>query len=632
MTTIPSDRQVMPPGQDPPTEQLALPAGPIRPAAPIAPVADAPTERLTTPAENPPAEPAAGPVIDKPVIVKPPAGIPPTALPAGTTALGDQPASEDPPTERLASLTQEIQLRHAKRLRRLENREVKRTDRALVAVAVTAVLLAIAATAYFYRMDRILGYHDTYSHLEIGRRLLVGRTTGIAQLGAIWLPLPHILQALFAWNTTLYTTGLAGSIVSMCAYVASSILIYRIIRVYSPAKASPAVAGAAVFMLGANVLHHQSTSMDELPFYAFALGATYGLVKWADSKQANYLLYGAISSMLAMLCRYEGWFLAGMLTLAVPIIARRTGHSWRDTRGLTGMFAVFGVLTSAGGWLLYNWMIAGSPVNFLTGANSSAYQMARRTTDVETGSLRKTLQAYGGALVADHGLIVLGLAVLGLIVFLAAERLSARSLPIFALGSVMPFFCYTIFRGQAPIGLPPINNYLLNLRFALVAALPAAVLIGYLLSRLPRKTVIAASVLVICTVVGLSAVTIKNGNLVSVHEVDEDLAAQQDQVRTADFLKDHTTGPIMMTLTGNERAAFPVLDRVIYDGTKVGRRNIWKDALKSPESVGAQVVLMRGSGARGADDVFTALYNKPTMSGYRLVHEGDGYLVYQLTK
>ncbi|WP_436525139.1 glycosyltransferase family 39 protein [Actinoplanes sp. HUAS TT8] len=533
-------------------------------------------------------------------------------------------------TDAVGSLTQEIRLRHVMRLRRQDDpRERRRVDRGAVVVAVVASVLSIAACAYFYRTGHLLGYHDTYSHLEISRRILVGRTTGIAQLGAIWLPLPHILQSLFAWNTTLYSTGLAGSIVSMVSFVACSVLIYRIVRVYSPDRVSPAYAGAAVFMLGANMLHHQSTSMDELPFYAFALAAAYGLIRWADTERPTYLLQASLASMLAMLCRYEGWFLAGLFTLIVPVIARRLGHSWPDTRGLTGMFAAFGLFTSSAGWMLYNWMIAGSPLNFLNGPNSSSDQMARRTTDVETGNIGKTLLAYGNALLAEHGLLVIAVALLGLVVFLAGERLSARSLPVLVLGAIMPFFLWTIYRGQAPIGMLPVNEYVLNARFALVGALPAAVLTGYLVSRLPRRVVPAAALTVIVGLAGLSITTFRTDALVSVREVTEDLSAQQDQVRVADFLAAQTDGPILLDLIGNERAAFPVLDRVIYDGTKIGRRNVWKQALESPRSVGARVVLMRGSGPRGTDAVFTALHGASAMDGSRVVYEADGYLVYQ---
>ena len=536
----------------------------------------------------------------------------------------------EPPTELLTSLTQEFRLRQSLRLRYADTETKRRRDPVLIAVALTASVLAVLACAYFLRQDRILGYHDSFSHLEISRRLLVGRTTGIAQLGAIWLPLPHVLQAIFAWNTTLYTTGLAGAIVSMTAFVACTVLIYRIVRVFSPRRASPAVAAAAVFMLGANMLYHQSTSMDELPFYAFALVATYGLVRWAHTQHPAYLLRAALGSMLAMLCRYEAWFLAGLFTVVVLVIARRTGHCWRDTRGLTGTFAVFGVLMSATGWVLYNWAVTGSPVNFLYGPNSSADQMAKRQGDVEIGSWSKSIHAYGAALIADHGVVLLALAAAGLVVFLAAERLSARSLPVLALAAIIPFYVVTIEGGQEPIGVPPVNPSLLNLRFALVAALPAAVFVGYLLARLPRRTVLAASVAVILGLAALAGNAFRLHSLVTVQEANGDLAAQQAQIQVADFLQHHTTGPIMLNLVGNERAAYPVLDRVIYEGTKVGQRNIWQQALRSPESTGAHIVLMRDAGDRGADDVYTALHDKPAMAGYHEIFHGQGYTIYQL--
>src|SRR5262249_44379464 len=216
-----------------------------------------------------------------------------------------------------------------------------------IGVVIVASVVSIAACVHFYLAHQILGYQDAYSHLEISRRVLVGRTTGIAQLGAIWLPVPHILQSVFAWNGTLYETGLAGAFVSMAAFVVCVIRIYRIVRVFTPQLVWPALAAAAVFMTNANVLYQQSTPMDELPFYAFSLLATDGLVRWADTKRASHLLRAAIACMLAMLCRYEAWFLAVIFTIAVPIIARRIGHSWRDVRGLSGLFAMFGVAAAA---------------------------------------------------------------------------------------------------------------------------------------------------------------------------------------------------------------------------------------------------------------------------------------------
>ncbi len=497
-------------------------------------------------------------------------------------------------------------------------------------VTTVAAALSLLACIYFFRQQLLLGYHDSYSHLEISRRILTGRTTGIAQLGTIWLPLPHILQALFAWNSALYLSGLAGAFVSMASFVGCSALIYRIARIFSPDRSWPAIAAACVFMTNPNLLYHQTTAMDELPFFLCALAATYRLIQWATTGRAAFLLEAAVATMLAMLCRYEGWFLAGVFTVAVLVMARRAGQPWRDVRGLTGMFAAFGLLSASFSWMFYNLLITGNPLNFLYGPHSSADQMSRRETDAQIGSWSKTVRVYADALVADHGLAVLAAAVIGLVVFVFVERGSNRSLPIFALGTIIPFYLVTIEEGQAPIGVPPVNASLLNLRFGLVAALPAAILIGYLLSRLPAKLAVVASIVVTVALTFISVSTFRSQRLVTVAEVSLDLIDQRTQAEVGDFLDRQTTGPILLNLVGNERVAFPVIDRVIYEGTRQDRVNIWASALRDPRAVGAAIVVMRTSAKHGVDDVYTALHDSPAMAGYHLVFTNDDYTIYQL--
>jgi hypothetical protein len=293
------------------------------------------------------------------------------------------------------------------------------------------------------------------------------------------------------------------------------------------------------------------------------------------------------------------------------------------------VFAAFGVLAASSGWLLYNWALTGSPVNFLFGANSSADQMAKRHTDVEIGSWSKSLHAYVGAVVSDMGIAVLAAAVLGLIVFVVVERFSARSLPIIALTTIVPFYIITIERGQEPIGVPPVNLYLLNVRFGLVALLPAALLIGYLIARLPRPAALPVSLVAVIGLSVLSVSTFREHRLVTALEATQDLSDQAVQAQTGDFLREHTTGPIMVNLVGNERAAFLVLDRVIYEGTKIGRSNAWQQALRDPHSVGAHIVVMRASGGHGKDDVYLALHDTPAMAGYHQVFTNVDYMVYE---
>ncbi|MEY9891415.1 hypothetical protein ABIA35_005398 [Catenulispora sp. MAP12-49] len=515
------------------------------------------------------------------------------------------------------------------------HKAVPKSDRwTVVALTAVAIAFSIAAYGYYAHLHITMAIKDSYSHLEIGRRVISGTTPGIAQLGGVWLPLPHILQALLAWNWYMYHTGLSGSLVSMAAYVVASQAVYRIIRVYDPERVWPAVAAAMVFMANPNVLYMQSTSMDELPFFACTLVAVLYLLRWATSGRPTSLMASSMAGLAAMLCRYEAWFLGVLYVITVMVIARKNGHNWRDVRGLGLVAAVFGLGVAAGGWLLYNWAIFGNPLNFLVGSESAAKQMAGRT-DAEIGHWRVALHGYGTAVIADVGLAVLIAAAAGLVLLLCRERLSARSLPLLCLVMLSPFHLYSIESGQFPFGVPDINNDLDNLRFGLPPILPAALLVGYLLSQLPGKgrrrlpgwISAAVAVTAAFAVAAMGAVATVHHQVAIAAEATNDLGYLSYQAQVADELEYHTHGLILMNAYGNEKALFPVLDRVIYEGSKTTNENLWFRSLDAPAANGIQVIVMRFTGPT-ADDVFKQLHGSPVLKDYRLLLQNGQYLVY----
>lgn len=506
----------------------------------------------------------------------------------------------------------------------------RRRDRVPVVVGLIATAMSVASTAYYFRNHLILGYQDSFAHLELSRRVVAGLSPGIAQLGGIWLPVPQLLQSVFSWNYTLYSTGLAGAAVSMVSYVAATVLLYMVIRLFCGDRKWPAVAGAMAFAVNVNVLYQQSTSMDELPFYACTVAAVYYLVKWGQTRTATNLLVASVAAMLALLCRYEGWFLAGVYVLCVIVMAKRLGYSWQDVRGLAVVPASFGLLIPATAWLLYNYLIFGNPLNFVLGPDSSAAQMARRHEDINIGSWPLTLKAYGIAVGSDLGLAVLGLAVLGLVAFLVGERFSARSIPVLGLLTIIPFFLYSLEAGDEPITLPQ-QDGLLNYRFGLVVMIPAAILTGYLLSRIPGRAAVPASLITIVGLAALSGQALKQHQVVLATEAAQDAYAQQAQVQAGDFLVRHTTGLILIDIVQNERVDFDVIDRTVYDGTKESGTNQWAAVLRDPEAFGIRVIVMRlPNPAEPPDVVYGALHNSSRLAAYRLVYRSATYLIYSL--
>ncbi|HEV2639774.1 MAG TPA: hypothetical protein VGX23_31875 [Actinocrinis sp.] len=61
-------------------------------------------------------------------------------------------------------------------------------------------MLSILSTAYYLQQNLILAYQDSFSRLEISRRVVTGLSPGVAQLGGVRLPLPQLMQSLFSWN------------------------------------------------------------------------------------------------------------------------------------------------------------------------------------------------------------------------------------------------------------------------------------------------------------------------------------------------------------------------------------------------------------------------------------------------
>ena len=69
----------------------------------------------------------------------------------------------------------------------------KRDNLLLVIIAI-ALLVSVVSFIYYYTNDLVLVYKDAQSHLLIAKRVVDSPTPGLAQLGGVWPPLPHLLM------------------------------------------------------------------------------------------------------------------------------------------------------------------------------------------------------------------------------------------------------------------------------------------------------------------------------------------------------------------------------------------------------------------------------------------------------
>jgi len=95
-----------------------------------------------------------------------------------------------------------------------------------------AILMGLISLIVLYIQDNysLIYYGDSVSHLFGARKFVDSLEPGINQMGTVWLPLPHLMLLPFSLVDQLYTTGIAGLLVSLPCHAIASVLIYKIIR------------------------------------------------------------------------------------------------------------------------------------------------------------------------------------------------------------------------------------------------------------------------------------------------------------------------------------------------------------------------------------------------------------------
>ena len=97
--------------------------------------------------------------------------------------------------------------------------------------AAAAVGGAIAALHY-HRLGLTLSHYDARGHLVVARRIVDSITPGWQQIGAVWLPLPHLLNALPVQIDSFYRTGASAVAISIASFaVATASIAWIVARV-----------------------------------------------------------------------------------------------------------------------------------------------------------------------------------------------------------------------------------------------------------------------------------------------------------------------------------------------------------------------------------------------------------------
>lgn len=184
------------------------------------------------------------------------------------------------------------------------------------------------AAMHYARLDLTLSHYDARGHLMVARRIFDNLTPGWMQIGAVWLPLPHLLNAVPAqwdWN---YRSGFSGVVLSILplSIGLSALAGYLAMRTGSVAAG---VAIPLAVLLNPSVLYLQSTPMTEPLLFGLSCLALVTMDRWLSAPSPVTERVAGLVLVGLMLTRYEGWCITGAL-VGFAWIARPR-DAWRVT-------------------------------------------------------------------------------------------------------------------------------------------------------------------------------------------------------------------------------------------------------------------------------------------------------------
>lgn len=348
-----------------------------------------------------------------------------------------------------------------------------------------AIFISVFSFLFYYRNGDVLFYGDAVAHINIARRVFDSRTPGLLQLGTVWLPLPHLLILPFIVSKHMWQTGAGGSIPSMAGFIFGVLGIFRLTRaaltrdgqVDDTAKVGAWLA-AIVYAANPNLIYIQSTAMSESLYLAFFIWSVLYLAEFARGNPKALTKCG-LCLAAACLTRYDGWFLAAVLMVAVLVVDSYFRKQPKDKSRkspnlpLPSQIAKFLLIAAAAPilWLGYNAAVYRNPLEFANGPYSAkSIEQKTATVNPAKNSVWAATSYFLKAAelnVSQSGWVGrtwLALALLGSL----AAWIDRRGRLALLLWTPVPFYALSLAYGSVPIFVPtwwPFAHY--NVRYGL---------------------------------------------------------------------------------------------------------------------------------------------------------------------
>jgi len=481
-----------------------------------------------------------------------------------------------------------------------------------LAIAAIAFLFGVYAALYYSRLGLALAHYDARAHLVVARRILDSLTPGWQQIGAVWLPLPHVLNMLPVQVDAWYRSGASAIALSVTSMTVTTWALARF-TVRTTGSVVGGVAGAALLMLNPNLLYLQSTPMTEPLLLATCLLAMALTADWVDADGTAGTRAAGWAIVAACMTRYEAWPVCGaLIALAWLALLRRgvpIGTSLRRTIRLATYPAIALVLFSANSrWTTGAWFV---PSGFFVPENEALGHAALAFSQVRESVVR---------LSGDAWLWPAYIASLLVVVAAARRRSHAVLLLVLALAAAAVLPWYAFYQGHP-----------LRIRYGLplVAACAALTATGIGLIWRPLRVPAAAAVIV--WALQSSPFT---AHAPMIAEAQRDATNKVGRGSVTNYLRDHWDGTTIMMSMGSLAHYMHDLTELrarVRDFLQEGNEQLWVHAAaQGPRGFVRWVVIEER--AEGGDALFQAAQRDPHfLDGFVRVAEGGGVALYRAT-
>jgi hypothetical protein len=477
-----------------------------------------------------------------------------------------------------------------------------------LALAALAACGGTAVAIRYHVLGLTLTHYDARAHLVVARRIFDSITPGWQQIGAVWLPLPHLLNALPVQIDFFYRTGFSAIAISILSLGLATGSVGWIVATLTESSAA-ALAAAAVFALNPNVLYLQSTPMTEPLLMALTLASVALLMAWCHSEETVSTGTVGLAFALACMTRYEAWPVMGAALVAAIWIRWRQGSRFSDALRAVIEIAIYPA-TAIAAFIVFSRIVTGAwfANDFFVPENTAKGHPYDALKEIAWGV--RELSGYGLLLIALGGAVLLALS------GLFSKRLAMAILPI-ALAST-----------AAVSWLAFLDGHPYRIRYMVPLLAAEAVFAGVVAGAVKRLQPVAVVGLLLIAAFELRPLDTSAPMVVEAQWDRPNIVARD---RVSAYLRLNYHGETVMASMGSLGHYMQDLSRSgfsIRDFLHEGNGDIWLDALEHPRPFAGWMLIEEK--AEGGDMLAKRARENPAfLSGFSRVSEAAGVALYR---